>query len=178
MPPAHAIATSSIRGFVCRSCLSQLRRPQQPRTPWLVRNATGGPSRRPKNKKQGASIRYFDQTPDGQRKEVVDDPEEIAMLKNVEEQIRLLEEEDEGELVEEEEGPSDPLVHVRKAFEVPDDMMSAVREMEAQMENMSNLKNLSEEERTNIRNRILKFGTEGMSIAPPPGYLSLTPLQA
>jgi hypothetical protein len=94
---------------------------------------------------------------------VVDDPEEVAMLKDVEEQIRLLEE-DEGKFVNEEEGLSDPLDHVRKEFELPDGMISAVEEMEAQMESMSNLENLSEEERTNIRNRLLNFGTEGMLI--------------
>ena len=83
------------------------------------------------------------------------------MLKDVEEKIRLLEE-DEGLFVEEVEKPENPLEDLREQFEMPKSMRSTIQEMEAQMENTSNLEHLSKEERTNIRNRLLNFGAEGM----------------
>ena len=166
MPPAQPFVTTRIGGFVCRACLSQLRRPQRPRTPWLTRNATNGPpkAKRPKNKNEEPSVRYFNQTPDGVRTEAVDNLKEAAILKDVEERIGLLEEEEDG-LVDEQPSPEDVLDHLKKQYTVPQDMLSAMNEMEAQMADMSSLENLSEEERANIRNRILNFGTEGMSTA-------------
>lgn len=83
------------------------------------------------------------------------------MLKDVEEKIRLLEE-DEDVFVEEVEKPENPLEDLREQFEMPKSMRSTIQEMEAQMENTSNLEHLSKEERTNIRNRLLNFGAEGM----------------
>jgi hypothetical protein len=165
MPPAQPFVTSIIRGFVCRTCRAQLRRPQRPPVPWLVRSVANGPSKGKarKGKSKEPPIRYFDQTPDGRRTEAADDPEAAAMLKDVEEQIRLLEE-DEGNVVEEDERLEDPLQALREQFEIPKSMMSTIQEMEAQMQNITNLENLSEEERASIRSRLLRFGTEGMRI--------------
>ena len=90
------------------------------------------------------------------------------MLKDVEERIGLLEE-DESDVVDEEveePSPEDVINHLKKQYTVPEDMISAINEMEAQMADMSNLENLSDEERANMRNRILNFGTEGTSAAP------------
>lgn len=83
------------------------------------------------------------------------------MLKDVEEKIRLLEE-DEGMFAEEVEKPENPLEDLREQFEMPKSMRSTIQEMEAQMEITSNLEHLSKEERTNIRNRLLNFGAEAV----------------
>ena len=129
-----------------------------------MRSVTNGPprARAPKNKKQTEepSIRYFDQAPDGERREVVDDPKESAMLKDVEEQIRLLED-GEGQFVFDGE-PSDALNQALKEFGIPESMTSAMEEMNAQMENNLDLKDLSDEERASIRNRLLGSITKGI----------------
>lgn len=164
MPPPQPYLTSRICGFVCRSCISQLRRPQPPRAQWLMRSVTNGPPRArvPKSKKQTEepSVRYFDQAPDGERREVVDDPKESAMLKDVEEQIRLLED-GEGQFVFDGE-PSDALNQALKEFGIPESMTSAMEEMNDQMENNLDLKDLSDEERASIRNRLLGSNTKGI----------------
>lgn len=166
MPPTQPFVTSRISGYVCRACLSQLRRSQRPQTPCLIRYATDSSSRAKPSKKKTEEplIRYFEQTPDGARTETVDNSTKSAILNDVEEQIRLLEEEggDQGDdLVDEDEpSPVELLSHIGKQYEVPESMRSAIDEMEAQMANASNLESFSEEERTSLRNRLLSF--EGM----------------
>jgi hypothetical protein len=164
MPPSQPFVTSRIRGFVCGSCLSQLRKPRRPRTPWLVRNvASGRPSRitAPKGKKKNADpiIRYFDQTPDGIRRELEEDTEEQAMLKDVEEQIRMFEE---PHLEQEEFDPESLVQQGLKEYDISESMKASMEEIKAQMENVSDLENLSEEERTKLRSRLLNLDTEGM----------------
>lgn len=167
MPPTHLLTTPKLGGFVCRTCLSRLRRPQRPQALWLIRNKTDGPRRQnhPQTKNKDPTFRYFDQTPDGTRKEAADDAKHAAILKDVEERIRLVgeEEDDLDELVgENEPSPVELLRQVGKEYAVPESMVSAREEMETQMAEASNLETLSEEERSNLRNRLLNF--DGMSI--------------
>ncbi|RDL36669.1 uncharacterized protein BP5553_06021 [Venustampulla echinocandica] len=87
MPPQSFLAPRT-RGFICRSCLSRLHVPQRQWPPWMVRNATNdngrsrpGKSNRPTPPDQPV-IRFFDETPDGDRREIFDDEEE-AFLESV-----------------------------------------------------------------------------------------------
>jgi hypothetical protein len=93
MPPPRSLLSPRIPGFICRSCLLRRDLPRQQRPPWLVRNATtgNGPPRPvpkwghsppPSVVEQEPNIRYFDQTPDGDRREV-DDSAEEAFLKSI-----------------------------------------------------------------------------------------------
>jgi hypothetical protein len=165
MPPTQPFVPSRISGYVCRACLSNLRRPQRPQTPWLIRYASNGPSRaKPSKKTEEPPIKYFEQTPDGTRTEAVDNSTKAAILKDVEEQIQRIEEEggDQGDdlVGEDEPSPVELLSHIGKQYDVPESMRSAMEEMEAQMANAANLESLSEEERASLRNRLLNF--EGM----------------
>lgn len=166
MPPTQPFVPSRISGYVCRACLSNLRRPQRPQTPWLIRYASNGPSRAKPSKKKAEEppIRYFEQTPDGARTEADDNSTKAAILKDVAEQIQRMEEEggDQGDdLVDEDEpSPVELLSHIGKQYDVPEGMRSAIEEMEAQMAHAENLESLSEEERASLRNRLLNF--EGM----------------
>jgi hypothetical protein len=107
-----------------------------------------------------------------------DDPETLAMLKQVEDRIRMLEgrqdDEDLGEgpddylgeefdddLGEEHYDPAVLMEQAMKGYGLPDNITAAMEEMEAQMENADNLENMSEEERRELRNRILNIGTDG-----------------
>jgi hypothetical protein len=72
-----------------------------------------------------------------------------------EEKIRRLEE---GQFV-------DPFEQVKKDFYAPGGIMSIMEEMKAQMADMPDLDNLSDEERTKLRNRLLNFDTPGMLTA-------------
>ena len=110
MPPPQPFFTSRISGFVCRSCLSQLRKSHRPRIPWLVRSSTSsGPSRKkaPKGKIESATpfIKYFEEDSEGRRREIRDEEhaENAAILESLEERMRIMEEagEDFGEEIKE-----------------------------------------------------------------------------
>jgi hypothetical protein len=107
-----------------------------------------------------------------------DDPEALAMLKQVEDRIRMLEgrqdDEDLGEgpddylgeeldddLAEDHYDPAVLMEQAMKGYGLPDNITAAMEEMEAQMENADDLENMSEEQRTELRNRILNIGTDG-----------------
>lgn len=95
MPPPHHIISPSLRGFVCRSCLSKLYISQR-RPPWLTRSlrTVTAPPRTKKHKQDNShpreriesrgpiesSIRYFDETPDGDRREVSNEKDEEAFM--------------------------------------------------------------------------------------------------
>lgn len=94
-----------------------------------------------------------------------DDTEEAAILREVEERIRHL------------EGPqfTDPLEQAKKDLYAPGGVMSLMEEMKAQMEDMPDLENLSDEDRTKLRNRLLNFDTLGMQSTFLLRYLLLIP---
>ncbi|KAH6666637.1 hypothetical protein B0J14DRAFT_196294 [Halenospora varia] len=89
MPPPQPFLASRIGGFVCKSCLSKLRNPRPQRGAWLSRSLASDqrpPSRPNRSKKSLASsspqpepdvtVRFFEQTKDGERKEILDKDEE------------------------------------------------------------------------------------------------------
>lgn len=89
MPPPRPLIPTRTPGFICRSCLLRLDAPrrQRPPPPWLVRNATNGRGNPPPQrgtrpsaeKKASVTVRYFEETPDGDRREVSGDPEEALL---------------------------------------------------------------------------------------------------
>jgi hypothetical protein len=88
MPPPRHFLAPRITGFICRSCLSRLEPPRTQRPPWLTRNATskaGRPQRgnKPSPKDEDKVVRYYDQTPDGERREVPEYGEEEAFLDSI-----------------------------------------------------------------------------------------------
>jgi len=101
MPPSQPIFASRIRGYVCKSCLLRLQKPLRRQPPWLSRsftsdNAASKPRLSKANKTipQGhethdAEIRYFEETPDGDRREVgAEDAEEELLRETVEATLR------------------------------------------------------------------------------------------
>jgi hypothetical protein len=85
MPPPRHLLAPRLPGFICRSCLSRLEPTRKQRPPWLIRNATtkAGPSQRgnkPPGMEEEKIVRYFDETPDGDRREVPEYGEEEAFL--------------------------------------------------------------------------------------------------
>ena len=83
MPPLPPISSSRIRGFICKSCLLKLQRPQPAQPPWLARNVrTGAGAKRSKIPSAGDHnyqstgpepvIKHFRLTPDGKKKELPD----------------------------------------------------------------------------------------------------------
>lgn len=86
MPPTQNLLGYTIRGFVCKTCLSKLRQPLHQKTPQLKRtlaskNRAPKPSRPSafKQAKEELSIRYYEETPNGRREEVLEDGEERAL---------------------------------------------------------------------------------------------------
>jgi len=88
MPPPRHLFAPRITGFICKSCLSRLELRNKRLAPWLIRNATSkaSPSQRrnrPNIKDEDIDVRYFDQTPDGDRREVPDYGEEEAFMDSI-----------------------------------------------------------------------------------------------
>ncbi|CAG8982662.1 hypothetical protein HYALB_00006060 [Hymenoscyphus albidus] len=89
MPPPRPLLPTRTPGYICRSCLLRLDAPrrQRPPPPWLLRNVTNGSGnpppesviRRSAEDKPTIHVRYFEETPDGDRREVSGDPEEALL---------------------------------------------------------------------------------------------------
>ncbi|KAH8602889.1 hypothetical protein B0O99DRAFT_735234 [Bisporella sp. PMI_857] len=104
MPSSQPLLTSRLRGYVCKSCSLRLQKPPRPQAPWLSRSImseNGG--RVPKLSKiqkstptqslpSGSTIKYFEQTPDGERRELDDDPDEEMLRQTVEATLRSYDE--------------------------------------------------------------------------------------
>ncbi|KAI9640811.1 hypothetical protein NHQ30_010651 [Ciborinia camelliae] len=182
MPPPATNLTSSIRGFVCRSCRIKLQNP--PRAPWLSRNFTTqktplksidrrgtGPELASKTETQQLEqdeepfYRYFDETPDGVRTEAQGDPEEDELLEGLQEAVREIKD-DIGEVsaeeLEELDEDDEPSLHME---EWEDAMDAKIERLEAEVERLESITNkpgpMSEEDRQNIRNYFLKSVEEG-----------------
>lgn len=93
MPPPQPVLASRFPGFVCRSCLSKSK--GQRATPWLPRNVTSkaSPSKTENDREkktisnlsalpppQQPSFRFFEETPDGTRREVKGDDLDLGSL--------------------------------------------------------------------------------------------------
>jgi hypothetical protein len=180
MPPQQPFLASSIRGYVCRSCLSKIQKYHRPHAPWLARNVMNdngppGPKRLksqktvPDNPQTTSEpvIRYWEQTADGQRKEKgFEDDALIAKLessiKDLEDDIgdtSLLEKVDaERNPWEEDEEEEDIEAALSKDMNLPPAMQAQMEAIEAQLrriENDPDLENLSEEDRIKIRSELL-----------------------
>ena len=101
MPPSQPTSISRIRGYVCKSCLLRLERPLRRPPPWLSRTFTsddGTPKSRlskvnksipRRHEIRNDDIRYFEETPDGERREVEDeDADEELLRETVEATLR------------------------------------------------------------------------------------------
>lgn len=185
MPPPQSFLTSRIRGFICRSCLSKLQVPQQQRIQWLSRNVTSdnGPSRRKGGSKQPvqeeAVVKYFDQTPDGNRTEIQEDPEEEAIIESLTSTIRdlenrtgqslesLLENPDglEGILPEDPDGDIGIWSDASGEADPLEALTLQNKELEARirrLENVTSSKSLSLENGLKIRETLLKASADGV----------------
>ncbi|PQE20911.1 pentatricopeptide repeat protein [Rutstroemia sp. NJR-2017a BBW] len=128
MPPPHNLLTSSIRGFVCNSCRAKLQVPS--RAPRLSRSFTAQSSllqsgsrkhrQSPQNSQSNQSptteeelpvVRWFDETPDGVRTEVKEDPEEAELIEDLQHAVKRLKD-DIGEDADDVDGDG--------TFEMPD----------------------------------------------------------
>lgn len=147
MPPPHRFLAPRLRGYICRGCLSKspVTRRRQPE--WLSRNATNG--RRPSPPKglspqpdvPAGVIREFEQTPDGERREIHDEDDDGFMLQLKEEVERL--EKAEGKSMEEMVGPID----IESILQGEDDQVFQDPEM-AMLEEES-MNDLSEDKQLN-----------------------------
>jgi hypothetical protein len=128
MPPPHNLLTSSIRGFVCNSCRAKLQIPS--RAPRLSRSLTAqssllqsesrkhrqSPPKSQSDQSQTAQeelpvVRWFDETPDGVRTEVKEDPEEAELIEHLQDAVKHLKD-DIGQAAEDVDGDG--------TFEMPD----------------------------------------------------------
>lgn len=182
MPPPPTNFTSSIRGFVCKSCRINLQTPS--RAPWLSRNFTaqktplrsidrGGKGSLPSSKTETQQLqqtdepfyKYYDETPDGVRTEAQADPEEDELLEGLQEAVREIKD-DIGEVsaeeLEELDEDEEPSLHME---EWEDAMDAKIERLEAEVERLESITNkpgpMSEEDRENIRNYFLKSIEEG-----------------
>ncbi|KAF7949862.1 uncharacterized protein EAE97_003371 [Botrytis byssoidea] len=198
MPPPPTNFTSSIRGFVCKSCRTKLQIP--PRAPWLSRHFTaqkaplrsidrGGkvPPLASKTETQQLEqtdepfYKYYDETPDGVRTEAQADPEEEELLEGLQEAVREIKE-DIGEVsaeeLEEVNEDEEPSLHME---EWEDAMDAKIERLQAEVDRLEGITNkpgpMSEEDRQQIRNYFLKSVEEGKSqyeaetsteLSPPP----------
>ena len=194
MPPPQSFLASRIQGFVCRSCLSRLQAPQNPRPLWLARSfASDKASQTKKPKSQKSShdqrrneikplIRVFDQSLDGVRTEVNQDRQDVdeAFLESLESTIQDVKKEmgEEGETEEiDDEEVQDRVIrrHMEGMFqgEAFEDYM--VSQLESQMDQLDaevdkrlenvDVKNMSEEKLSNVREELYQMVKDSM--APP-----------
>ncbi|KAF4625211.1 hypothetical protein G7Y89_g12958 [Cudoniella acicularis] len=79
MPPPQPFLAYRLGGFVCKSCLSKIRTLQRRPLPWLARSITNNQGPKPPKRgtsppsQHGATVRYFEETPDGDRRELIDE---------------------------------------------------------------------------------------------------------
>ncbi|KAF7877545.1 hypothetical protein EAF04_001220 [Stromatinia cepivora] len=194
MLPPPTNFTSSIRGFVCKSCRIKLQIP--PRAPWLSRNFTvqknplrsigrGGklPSLASKAETQQFEqteepfYKYYDETPDGVRTEAQPDPEEEELLEGLQEAVREIKD-DIGEVsaeeLEEVDEDEEPSLHME---EWEDAMDAKIERLEAEVKRLESITNkpgpMSEADRQKIREYFLKSVEEdeaetSTELSPPP----------
>ena len=182
MPPPPTNFTSSIRGFVCKSCRTKLQIP--PRAPLLSRHFTaqktplrsidrGGKVPPLASKTQSQQVeqtdepfyKYYDETPDGVRTEAQGDPEEEELLEGLQEAVREIKE-DIGEVsaeeLEEVNEDEEPSLHME---EWEDAMDAKIERLQAEVDRLEGITNkpgpMSEEDRQKIRNYFLKSVEEG-----------------
>lgn len=191
MPPKPSFLSPSTSGYVCKSCLSKLRQNQcRPARPlWLARNIAHRASRKPfqptihtkLDDSQTTSepvIRYWEQTPDGRRREKSHD-EDQALLGRLESTLKELEKDIEGSALhgpqdagndlaeyddpfleeEDEVGEPDMARELAKELGLPQEVQEQVQMIEAQLrrkrKNPNFLNNLSEEEKASLRAELL-----------------------
>ncbi|CAD6448187.1 4e3dd09c-06ab-4fb2-8753-2f036fae7b6d [Sclerotinia trifoliorum] len=194
MPPPPTNFTSSIRGFVCKSCRIKLQIP--PRAPWLSRNFT---AQKPllRLKDRGEKVpplaskaevqqpeqteepfyKYYDETPDGVRTEAQPDLEEEELLEGLQEAVREIKD-DIGEIsaeeLEEVDEDEEPSLHME---EWEDAMDAKIERLEAEVNRLESITNkpgpMSEDDRQRIREYFLKSVEEdeaetSTELPPPP----------
>lgn len=181
MPPPHRFLAPRLRGYVCRACLSKSQVPRRQPPLWLSRNASndrGPPQSKGVIRQVGLpepepEIREFEQTADGTRIEIRDDP-----LKEIEDEIRDIERQ-EGKSIEELVGPFDFESFLEDDGEqtsydpIMGDSMAVVtkrtEELEAMVErinSISDFSTLSTEDRSKLREELLNFVPAGISFPP------------
>jgi hypothetical protein len=175
MPPPHHFLAPRLRGYVCRACLFKSQVPRRQPPLWLSRNASNdrGPPQSKGVIKQvdlpEPEIREFEQTADGTRIEIRDNP-----LKEIEDEIRDIERQ-EGKSIEELVGPFDFESFLENDGEqisydpIMGDSMAAVtkrtEELKAMVErinSISDFSTLSTEDRSKLREELLNSVTAGI----------------
>jgi len=90
MPPSRSLFQSTCRGFVCQSCISKLLYPRQPWTSRSIRTKTKRQTPRiahaRPSKAAEEGIRYFEETPEGDREEI-DFDKNASLTRDLEERI-------------------------------------------------------------------------------------------
>jgi hypothetical protein len=178
MPPPHRFLAPRLRGYVCRACLSKSQVPRRQPSLWLSRRNASNARAPPQSKgvirqvdllEPEPEIREFEQTADGTRIEVRDDP-----LKEIEDEIRDIEKQ-EGKSIEELVGPVDFESFLEDDAEqisydpIMGDTLAAVtkrtEELEAMVErinSISDFSTLSTEGRSKLREELLNSVAAGI----------------
>lgn len=162
---------------MCRSCLSKLQVPQRHRPAFAIQSfatdngstkqkgATGAPPR--------PTVRYFDETPDGVRKEIPDDIDEESLIKALEDEIGPLPEgaaeaaanmDEEDMQSIQEDGPfSLPIgdwvdAALKPNFAQEEELKALAQEIAS-----VDLNNITKEDRSRLRKLLLKDTVNGTS---------------
>lgn len=192
MPPPQHFLSNRLRGYVCKSCLSKLRAPWRQQLPWTLRTfATDDRPKKGKGAWDlpHGTVRYFEQTPDGVRTEIKDN-EDDAFTESLRKHLQILEErtgkgvndlEEEdlqnllratlvdaqgedalGELFGDPSLDPQAQAELKKALEA---MTAQDEEMKSQIEfiNSFDLNNLSDQDRSRLREELLKSVKKGMA---------------
>ncbi len=186
MPLPQHLLSSRVRVYVCRSCLSKVQAPQRQKIPWFSRRISTSVARlrgEGKNVDQEPTVRFWDQAPDGTRREIKIENEEDEdgreFAQHLEQSMRDLEQETGksiAELVDEDDENVEAMmgkkmheILERGKKQLPFDMPSAeeldiLREQTEQMQAQLNIiqqfggadiKNISEEDRLKLREALL-----------------------
>lgn len=101
MPPPRSLVGSKSCGFVCQSCLSHLRAQKQPS--WNLRTLTlkngslqssaPKPQKAARTEQSSPAVKYFEESPDGDRKELFRQDEAAESGQDLESRIAALESE-------------------------------------------------------------------------------------